>query len=91
MINSTSNKKDIPWLYLISSTSLVMSITTLLFRWREETMINFSEKFPNEQFQRNLSISYFTMFNSMYIYIMLKALINTSKALININPYAVSG
>src|SRR5262249_38695458 len=23
-------------------------------------------KFPNEQFQRNLSISYFTMFNSMY-------------------------
>lgn len=26
----------------------------------------FFGKFPNEQFQRNLSISYFTIFNSMY-------------------------
>ncbi|KAK4721714.1 hypothetical protein R3W88_011947 [Solanum pinnatisectum] len=46
MIDSTSDQKDIPWLYFISST---------IFR-----------KFPNEQFQQNLSISYFTMFNSMY-------------------------
>ena len=63
MIDSTSDQKDIPWLYFISSTSLVMSITALLFRWREEPMISFSGNF---QFQRNLSISYFTMFNSMY-------------------------
>ncbi|KAK4731769.1 hypothetical protein R3W88_024757 [Solanum pinnatisectum] len=48
MIDSTSDQKDIPWLYFISSTSLLFG------------------KFPNEQFQRNLSISYFTMFNSMY-------------------------
>ncbi|PHT86946.1 hypothetical protein T459_09052 [Capsicum annuum] len=63
MIDSTSDQKDIPWLYFISLTSLVMSITTLLFRWREEPMISFLGNF---QFQRNLSISYFTMFNSMY-------------------------
>ncbi|KAJ0430598.1 hypothetical protein HanHA300_Chr17g0670811 [Helianthus annuus] len=31
MIDSTSDQKDTPWLYFISSTSLVMSITTLLF------------------------------------------------------------
>ncbi|KAJ0798640.1 NAD(P)H-quinone oxidoreductase subunit 2 B [Helianthus annuus] len=43
MIDSTSDQKDIPWLYFISSTSLVMSITALLFRWREEPMISFSE------------------------------------------------
>ncbi|KAL3648277.1 hypothetical protein CASFOL_007701 [Castilleja foliolosa] len=30
MIDSTSDQKDIPWLYFISSTSLVMSITALL-------------------------------------------------------------
>ena len=35
MIDSTSDKKDLPWLYFISLTSLVMNITTLLFRWRE--------------------------------------------------------
>nr|UTT74102.1 NdhB [Trichosanthes laceribractea] len=47
MIDSTSDQKDIPWLYFISSTSLVMSITALLFRWREEPMIsnNFNEIF----------------------------------------------
>ena len=31
MINSTLDKKDKFWLYFISLTSLVMSITTLLF------------------------------------------------------------
>jgi NAD(P)H-quinone oxidoreductase subunit 2 len=45
MIDSSSNKKDMPWLYFISSTSLVMSITALLFRWREEHMIGFSGNF----------------------------------------------
>nr|QYK18847.1 NADH dehydrogenase subunit 2 [Pabstiella mirabilis]QYK18848.1 NADH dehydrogenase subunit 2 [Pabstiella mirabilis] len=62
MIDSTSDQKDRPWFYFISSTSLVMSITALFFRWREEPRISFS----GEQFQRNLSISYFTMSNSMY-------------------------
>ncbi|VAI02478.1 unnamed protein product [Triticum turgidum subsp. durum] len=36
MIDSTSDKKYRPWLYFISSTSLVISITALLFRWRED-------------------------------------------------------
>ncbi|XLU61227.1 hypothetical protein S245_020436, partial [Arachis hypogaea] len=39
MIDSTSDKKDLSWFYLISSTSLVMSITAILFRWGEEPMI----------------------------------------------------
>uniref|UniRef100_A0A251VK84 Putative NADH:quinone oxidoreductase/Mrp antiporter, membrane subunit n=1 Tax=Helianthus annuus TaxID=4232 RepID=A0A251VK84_HELAN len=55
MIDSTSDQKDIPWLYFISSTSLVMSITALLFRWREEPMISFREiskrTISNEIFQ----------------------------------------
>ncbi|CAN1863833.1 NAD(P)H-quinone oxidoreductase subunit 2 B, chloroplastic [Linum perenne] len=66
MIDSTSDQKDRPWFYFISLTSLVMSITALLFRWREEPMISFSGNFQTNKFQRNLSISYFTMFNSMY-------------------------
>ncbi|KAK8365059.1 hypothetical protein V6Z11_A02G027200 [Gossypium hirsutum] len=60
MIDSTSDKKDIPWLYFISSTSLVMSITTLLFRWREEPIISFSGNFQmnnfNEIFQFFISL-----------------------------------
>nr|YP_010874141.1 NADH-plastoquinone oxidoreductase subunit 2 [Justicia demissa]YP_010874156.1 NADH-plastoquinone oxidoreductase subunit 2 [Justicia demissa]WGV35531.1 NADH-plastoquinone oxidoreductase subunit 2 [Justicia demissa]WGV35546.1 NADH-plastoquinone oxidoreductase subunit 2 [Justicia demissa] len=55
MIDLISDQKDIPWLYFISSTSLVMSITALLFRWREEPMISFSGNFQmnnfNEMFQ----------------------------------------
>nr|YP_009490130.1 NADH-plastoquinone oxidoreductase subunit 2 [Daphniphyllum oldhamii]YP_009490146.1 NADH-plastoquinone oxidoreductase subunit 2 [Daphniphyllum oldhamii]YP_010688500.1 NADH-plastoquinone oxidoreductase subunit 2 [Daphniphyllum chartaceum]YP_010688515.1 NADH-plastoquinone oxidoreductase subunit 2 [Daphniphyllum chartaceum]YP_010688848.1 NADH-plastoquinone oxidoreductase subunit 2 [Daphniphyllum calycinum]YP_010688863.1 NADH-plastoquinone oxidoreductase subunit 2 [Daphniphyllum calycinum]YP_01 len=50
MIDSTSDQKDIPWLYFISSTSLVMSITALLFRWREEPMISFSGNFQTNKF-----------------------------------------
>ncbi|KAG6621037.1 hypothetical protein I3842_Q035100 [Carya illinoinensis] len=50
MIDSTSDQKDIPWLYFISSTSLVMSITALLFRWREEPMISFSGNFQSNNF-----------------------------------------
>nr|YP_009687063.1 NADH-plastoquinone oxidoreductase subunit 2 [Klainedoxa gabonensis]YP_009687078.1 NADH-plastoquinone oxidoreductase subunit 2 [Klainedoxa gabonensis]QDW75809.1 NADH-plastoquinone oxidoreductase subunit 2 [Klainedoxa gabonensis]QDW75826.1 NADH-plastoquinone oxidoreductase subunit 2 [Klainedoxa gabonensis] len=50
MIDLTSDQKDIPWLYFISSTSLVMSITTLLFRWREEPMISFSGNFQTNNF-----------------------------------------
>nr|YP_009869830.1 NADH-plastoquinone oxidoreductase subunit 2 [Tristicha trifaria]YP_009869845.1 NADH-plastoquinone oxidoreductase subunit 2 [Tristicha trifaria]QKJ81771.1 NADH-plastoquinone oxidoreductase subunit 2 [Tristicha trifaria]QKJ81786.1 NADH-plastoquinone oxidoreductase subunit 2 [Tristicha trifaria] len=50
MIDSTSDQKDIPWLYFISSTSLVMSITALLFRWREEPMISFSGNFQMNNF-----------------------------------------
>nr|YP_009420839.1 NADH dehydrogenase subunit 2 [Citrullus colocynthis]YP_009420856.1 NADH dehydrogenase subunit 2 [Citrullus colocynthis]YP_009431687.1 NADH dehydrogenase subunit 2 [Citrullus rehmii]YP_009431704.1 NADH dehydrogenase subunit 2 [Citrullus rehmii]ASP44523.1 NADH dehydrogenase subunit 2 [Citrullus colocynthis]ASP44533.1 NADH dehydrogenase subunit 2 [Citrullus colocynthis]ASY96303.1 NADH dehydrogenase subunit 2 [Citrullus rehmii]ASY96313.1 NADH dehydrogenase subunit 2 [Citrullus rehmii] len=49
-IDSTSDQKDIPWLYFISSTSLVMSITALLFRWREEPMISFSGNFQTNNF-----------------------------------------
>nr|YP_010553712.1 NADH-plastoquinone oxidoreductase subunit 2 [Phyllagathis phyllioides]QFQ49354.1 NADH-plastoquinone oxidoreductase subunit 2 [Anerincleistus phyllagathoides]UTM97943.1 NADH-plastoquinone oxidoreductase subunit 2 [Phyllagathis phyllioides] len=51
MIDSTSDQKDIPWFYFISSTSLVMSITALLlFRWREEPMILFSGNFQTNNF-----------------------------------------
>nr|YP_010267735.1 NADH-plastoquinone oxidoreductase subunit 2 [Rhodiola henryi]YP_010267750.1 NADH-plastoquinone oxidoreductase subunit 2 [Rhodiola henryi]UIF94279.1 NADH-plastoquinone oxidoreductase subunit 2 [Rhodiola henryi]UIF94280.1 NADH-plastoquinone oxidoreductase subunit 2 [Rhodiola henryi]UPY85457.1 NADH-plastoquinone oxidoreductase subunit 2 [Rhodiola henryi]UPY85472.1 NADH-plastoquinone oxidoreductase subunit 2 [Rhodiola henryi] len=50
MIDSTSDQKDIPWLYFISSTSLVMSIAALLFRWREEPMIRFSGNFQTNNF-----------------------------------------
>ncbi|YP_009378805.1 NADH-plastoquinone oxidoreductase subunit 2 (chloroplast) [Actinidia eriantha] len=50
MIDSTSDQKDIPWLYFISSTSLVMSIMALLFRWREEPMISFSGNFQTNNF-----------------------------------------
>nr|QBE86693.1 NADH-plastoquinone oxidoreductase subunit 2 [Froelichia latifolia]QBE86711.1 NADH-plastoquinone oxidoreductase subunit 2 [Froelichia latifolia] len=50
MIDLTSDQKDIPWLYFISSTSLVMSITALLFRWREEPMISFSGNFQTNNF-----------------------------------------
>uniref|UniRef100_UPI0030E5B612 NADH-plastoquinone oxidoreductase subunit 2 n=1 Tax=Herniaria glabra TaxID=115624 RepID=UPI0030E5B612 len=50
MIDLTSDQKDRPWLYFISSTSLVMSITALLFRWREEPMISFSGNFQTNNF-----------------------------------------
>nr|YP_010043257.1 NADH dehydrogenase subunit 2 [Corydalis shensiana]YP_010043271.1 NADH dehydrogenase subunit 2 [Corydalis shensiana]YP_010473882.1 NADH dehydrogenase subunit 2 [Corydalis curviflora]YP_010473907.1 NADH dehydrogenase subunit 2 [Corydalis curviflora]YP_010474458.1 NADH dehydrogenase subunit 2 [Corydalis minutiflora]YP_010474483.1 NADH dehydrogenase subunit 2 [Corydalis minutiflora]YP_010474628.1 NADH dehydrogenase subunit 2 [Corydalis melanochlora]YP_010474653.1 NADH dehydrogenase subunit 2 len=50
MIDSTSDQKDRPWFYFISSTSLVMSITALLFRWREEPMIRFSGNFQTNNF-----------------------------------------
>nr|QPZ51596.1 NADH-plastoquinone oxidoreductase subunit 2 [Mazus pumilus]WGC93161.1 NADH-plastoquinone oxidoreductase subunit 2 [Mazus caducifer]WGC93246.1 NADH-plastoquinone oxidoreductase subunit 2 [Mazus pumilus var. delavayi]QPZ51608.1 NADH-plastoquinone oxidoreductase subunit 2 [Mazus pumilus]WGC93176.1 NADH-plastoquinone oxidoreductase subunit 2 [Mazus caducifer] len=50
MIDLTSDQKDIPWLYFISSTSLVMSITVLLFRWREEPMISLSGNFQTNNF-----------------------------------------
>nr|AEX37349.1 NADH dehydrogenase subunit 2 [Arbutus unedo]AGV55584.1 NADH dehydrogenase subunit 2 [Arbutus unedo] len=50
MIDSTSDQNDIPWLYFISSTSFVMSITALLFRWREEPMISFSGNFQTNNF-----------------------------------------
>nr|YP_009117719.1 NADH-plastoquinone oxidoreductase subunit 2 [Acorus gramineus]YP_009117734.1 NADH-plastoquinone oxidoreductase subunit 2 [Acorus gramineus]AJE71261.1 NADH-plastoquinone oxidoreductase subunit 2 [Acorus gramineus]AJE71276.1 NADH-plastoquinone oxidoreductase subunit 2 [Acorus gramineus]QQV73815.1 NADH-plastoquinone oxidoreductase subunit 2 [Acorus gramineus]QQV73816.1 NADH-plastoquinone oxidoreductase subunit 2 [Acorus gramineus] len=50
MIDSTSDQKDRPWFYFISSTSLVMSIAALLFRWREEPMISFSGNFQTNNF-----------------------------------------
>ncbi|XBI62448.1 hypothetical protein VPH35_043067 [Triticum aestivum] len=50
MIDSTSDQKDRPWFYFISSTSLVISITTLLFRWREEPIISFSGNFQTNNF-----------------------------------------
>nr|YP_010712268.1 NADH dehydrogenase subunit B [Corydalis ternata]YP_010712286.1 NADH dehydrogenase subunit B [Corydalis ternata]WDA92923.1 NADH dehydrogenase subunit B [Corydalis ternata]WDA92941.1 NADH dehydrogenase subunit B [Corydalis ternata] len=50
MIDSTSDQKDRPWFYFISSTSLVMSITALLFRWRDEPMIRFSGNFQTNNF-----------------------------------------
>nr|YP_009771540.1 NADH-plastoquinone oxidoreductase subunit 2 [Poecilanthe parviflora]YP_009771555.1 NADH-plastoquinone oxidoreductase subunit 2 [Poecilanthe parviflora]QIT02325.1 NADH-plastoquinone oxidoreductase subunit 2 [Poecilanthe parviflora]QIT02340.1 NADH-plastoquinone oxidoreductase subunit 2 [Poecilanthe parviflora]QVX30370.1 NADH-plastoquinone oxidoreductase subunit 2 [Poecilanthe parviflora]QVX30385.1 NADH-plastoquinone oxidoreductase subunit 2 [Poecilanthe parviflora] len=50
MIDSTSDQKDISRFYFISSTSLVMSITALLFRWREEPMISFSGNFQTNNF-----------------------------------------
>nr|YP_009590686.1 NADH dehydrogenase subunit 2 [Lophocereus schottii]AVY52225.1 NADH dehydrogenase subunit 2 [Lophocereus schottii] len=49
-IDSNSDQKDIPWLYFISSTSLEMSITALLFRWRKEPMISFSGNFQTNNF-----------------------------------------
>lgn len=50
MIDLTSDQKDLSWFYFISSTSLVMSITALLFRWREEPMISFSGNFQTNNF-----------------------------------------
>nr|QXQ00307.1 NADH-plastoquinone oxidoreductase subunit 2 [Calophaca sinica] len=50
MIDSTYDQKDLSWFYFISSTSLVMSITALLFRWREEPMISFSGNFQTNNF-----------------------------------------
>nr|AAN32091.1 NADH dehydrogenase subunit B [Muilla maritima] len=50
MIDSTSDQKDRPWFYFISSTSLVMSITALLFRWKEEPIISFSGNFQTNNF-----------------------------------------
>nr|YP_010514514.1 NADH dehydrogenase subunit 2 [Coursetia rostrata]YP_010514529.1 NADH dehydrogenase subunit 2 [Coursetia rostrata]UXL86167.1 NADH dehydrogenase subunit 2 [Coursetia rostrata]UXL86182.1 NADH dehydrogenase subunit 2 [Coursetia rostrata] len=50
MIDSTSDQKEISWFYFISSTSLVMSITALLFRWKEEPMISFSGNFQTNNF-----------------------------------------
>nr|YP_009046866.1 NADH-plastoquinone oxidoreductase subunit 2 [Trifolium subterraneum]AID67351.1 NADH-plastoquinone oxidoreductase subunit 2 [Trifolium subterraneum] len=50
MIDSTSDQKDISSFYFISSTSLVMSITALLFRWREEPLISFSGNFQTNNF-----------------------------------------
>nr|YP_009299929.1 NADH-plastoquinone oxidoreductase subunit 2 [Pelargonium trifidum]YP_009299947.1 NADH-plastoquinone oxidoreductase subunit 2 [Pelargonium trifidum]AJB99842.1 NADH-plastoquinone oxidoreductase subunit 2 [Pelargonium trifidum]AJB99862.1 NADH-plastoquinone oxidoreductase subunit 2 [Pelargonium trifidum] len=52
MIDSTSDQKDIPWFYFISSTSLVMSLTALLFRWREEPMVSFSGNFQTNHFNQ---------------------------------------
>ena len=49
MINSTFDQNNIPWLYFISSTSLVISIMAQLFRWREEQMISSSTKSFNPQ------------------------------------------
>nr|AEQ37158.1 NADH dehydrogenase subunit 2 [Ginkgo biloba] len=50
MIDFTSDQKDTPWSYFISLTSLVMSITVLLFRWREEPMISFLGNFQTNNF-----------------------------------------
>ncbi|KAK3150180.1 hypothetical protein QOZ80_3AG0229820 [Eleusine coracana subsp. coracana] len=50
MIDLTSDQKDRPWFYFISSTSLVISITALLFRWREEPIISFSRNFQTNNF-----------------------------------------
>lgn len=52
MIDSTLDQKEISWFYFISSTSFVMSITALLFRWREEPMISFSGKFQTNNFNK---------------------------------------
>ncbi|XBI20646.1 hypothetical protein VPH35_061895 [Triticum aestivum] len=50
MIDSTSDQKDRPWFYFISSTSLVISIMALLFRWGEEPIISFSGNFQTNNF-----------------------------------------
>ncbi|KAF6994268.1 hypothetical protein CFC21_011011, partial [Triticum aestivum] len=50
VIDSISDQKDRPWFYFISSTSLVISITALLFRWREEPIISFSGNFQMNNF-----------------------------------------
>nr|UBX38510.1 NADH dehydrogenase subunit 2 [Cycas taiwaniana]UNV38276.1 NADH dehydrogenase subunit 2 [Cycas szechuanensis] len=52
MIDLTSDQKDTPWFYFISLTSLVMSITVLLFRWREEPMISFLGNFQTSNFSK---------------------------------------
>ncbi|KAI5021994.1 hypothetical protein ZWY2020_058724 [Hordeum vulgare] len=47
---SPNDQKDRPWFYFISSTSLVISITALLFQWREEPIISFSGNFQTNNF-----------------------------------------
>jgi len=71
MINSISDQKDILWLYFISSTSLVMSITALLFRWREKPMISFSRNFQTNNFNeifRFLILLCSTLCGSLKVY-----------------------
>nr|YP_010291933.1 NADH-plastoquinone oxidoreductase subunit 2 [Xyris capensis]ULQ68530.1 NADH-plastoquinone oxidoreductase subunit 2 [Xyris capensis]ULQ68606.1 NADH-plastoquinone oxidoreductase subunit 2 [Xyris capensis] len=50
MIDLTSDQKDRPWFYFISSTTLVISITALLFRWKEEPIISFSGNLQTNNF-----------------------------------------
>nr|CAD1818749.1 unnamed protein product [Ananas comosus var. bracteatus] len=54
------------WLPSQRSPSNALATSSTSWRLPEEPIISFSGNFPNKQFQRNLSISYFTMFNSMY-------------------------
>nr|VDD66010.1 unnamed protein product [Brassica oleracea] len=54
MIDSTSDQKDIPWLYFILVNKFRNEHNGPIVPMREEPMISFSGKFPNEQFQRNL-------------------------------------
>lgn len=56
MIDSTSDQKDRPWFYFISSTSLVMSITALFFRWREE---------PNSERMKTVPMKLVTIFAAL--------------------------
>lgn len=66
MIDSTFNKKYISWLYFISSISLVMSLTTLLFCWREECIISLSRNFQMNNFNKIFQfLILLYMFNSM--------------------------
>ncbi|CAN1869783.1 NAD(P)H-quinone oxidoreductase subunit 2 B, chloroplastic [Linum perenne] len=71
--NSSSDDRFIPRIkkidlgsISISLTSLVMSITALLFRWREEPMISFSGNFQTNNFNEIFSISYFTQ---LYVFL----------------------
>jgi NAD(P)H-quinone oxidoreductase subunit 2 len=50
MIDLTADQKDLPCLYFISSTSLVIRINALLLRWREEPLISFSGNFQTNNF-----------------------------------------
>ncbi|KAH0437218.1 hypothetical protein IEQ34_026269 [Dendrobium chrysotoxum] len=67
MIDSTSDQKDRPWFYFISSTSLVMSITALFFRWREEPIISFSGNFQTNNF--NEIFQFLIYYVQLYVFL----------------------
>ncbi|KAJ8444266.1 LOW QUALITY PROTEIN: hypothetical protein Cgig2_024592 [Carnegiea gigantea] len=77
MIDSTSDQKDIPWLYFISSTSLVMSITAMLFRWRKEHMISFSGNFQTNNFNKIFQFLFYYI--QLYVFLYPQSTLNVQK------------
>nr|YP_009578707.1 NADH-plastoquinone oxidoreductase subunit 2 [Taxus calcicola]QBK33635.1 NADH-plastoquinone oxidoreductase subunit 2 [Taxus calcicola]QBK34455.1 NADH-plastoquinone oxidoreductase subunit 2 [Taxus calcicola]QBK36751.1 NADH-plastoquinone oxidoreductase subunit 2 [Taxus calcicola] len=52
VIDLIADQKDTAWLYLISLTSLMISIAVLLFQWREEPIISFFGNFQTNNFNK---------------------------------------
>nr|YP_009579035.1 NADH-plastoquinone oxidoreductase subunit 2 [Taxus floridana]QBK35031.1 NADH-plastoquinone oxidoreductase subunit 2 [Taxus floridana]QBK35521.1 NADH-plastoquinone oxidoreductase subunit 2 [Taxus floridana]QBK36015.1 NADH-plastoquinone oxidoreductase subunit 2 [Taxus floridana] len=52
LIDLIADQKDTAWFYLISLTSLMLSIAVLLFQWREEPIISFFGNFQTNNFNK---------------------------------------